>query len=70
MRVSAAKKSLHCSFLSIHFGFSSGLNVHSMLKHETLVLTTAALEHLEGKLLYALHCTDSKRKTAKFNVGL
>lgn len=50
--------------------YFAGLNVYSMLKHETLVMTTAALEHIEGKLLYALHCTDSKLKTAKFKIGM
>ena len=33
----------------------TGLNVHSMLKHETLVLTLAALEKLEERLLTAMH---------------
>ena len=32
-----------------------GLNVYSMLKHETLVLTTAALERIEERLLFAMH---------------
>lgn len=32
-----------------------GLNVYSMLKHETLVLTLAALEKLESKLLQQIH---------------
>ncbi len=29
---------------------SFGLNVHSMLKHKTLVLTLAALNHIEDRL--------------------
>lgn len=32
-----------------------GLNVYSMLKHETLVLTTAALERIEQRLLSQMH---------------
>jgi len=35
-----------------------GLNVHSMLKHETLILTVNALNELENKLLYAFNRTD------------
>lgn len=35
-----------------------GLNVHSMIKHETLVLTVNALNDLENKLLYAFNRTD------------
>ncbi|KAI8784414.1 39S ribosomal protein L4, mitochondrial [Biomphalaria glabrata] len=39
-----------------------GLNVFSMLKHETLVLTLAALERIEGKLLEELHTTAVETK--------
>ncbi|XP_046664094.1 39S ribosomal protein L4, mitochondrial [Homalodisca vitripennis] len=46
-----------------------GLNVFSMLKHETLVLTTAAVDHIEEKLLFALHRTDDKEKTKKFRIN-
>jgi len=35
-----------------------GLNVHSMLKHKTLVLTLKALNHVENKLLFAQRRTD------------
>ncbi|XP_064622718.1 large ribosomal subunit protein uL4m-like [Lineus longissimus] len=35
-----------------------GLNCYSMLKHQTLVLTLAALEKIEEKLLYHMHKTD------------
>ncbi|KAG8257715.1 54S ribosomal protein L4, mitochondrial [Homalodisca vitripennis] len=45
------------------------LNVFSMLKHETLVLTTAAVDHIEEKLLFALHRTDDKEKTKKFRIN-
>jgi len=34
-----------------------GLNVHSILKHDTLVLTLAALEKIEHKLLTEMHST-------------
>ena len=33
----------------------SALNVYSMLKHETVVLTLAALERLEEQLLFQMH---------------
>lgn len=46
-----------------------GLNVFSMLKHETLVLTLAALQHIEEKLLFQLHRTDSFHKNAKFRLS-
>lgn len=39
-----------------------GLNVYSMLKHETLVLTIAALEKIEHKLLEQMHSLDCKEK--------
>ena len=35
-----------------------GLNVHSMLKHETLILTVNALNEIENRLLYAFNRTD------------
>lgn len=44
------------------FVLISGLNVYSMLKHETLVLTLAAVEKIEEKLLIALHCNDFEKK--------
>lgn len=37
-----------------------GLNVHSMLKHKTLVLTLDALNHIENKLLFAMTRLDQK----------
>ncbi|XP_077538157.1 mitochondrial ribosomal protein L4 [Haemaphysalis longicornis] len=37
-----------------------GLNVYSMLKHDTLVLTMSAVEEIERKLLYQLNRTDGK----------
>uniref|UniRef100_A0A131XK21 Large ribosomal subunit protein uL4m n=1 Tax=Hyalomma excavatum TaxID=257692 RepID=A0A131XK21_9ACAR len=37
-----------------------GLNVHSMLKHDTLVLTLSAVEEIENKLLFHMHRTDGK----------
>ncbi|GFO33494.1 50S ribosomal protein l4 [Plakobranchus ocellatus] len=39
-----------------------GLNVYSILKHETLVMTMAALEKVEKKLLEEMHSTDRQRK--------
>ena len=40
-----------------------GLNVHDMVKHKTLVLTKAALEHIEEKLLFAQRRLDIIEKT-------
>ncbi|ELU14082.1 hypothetical protein CAPTEDRAFT_182691 [Capitella teleta] len=37
-----------------------GLNVYSMLKHETLVLTLPALEHIEKSLLAHMHSHDAR----------
>merc|ERR1719322_2117023 len=39
-----------------------GLNVYSMLKHKTLILTVDALEHIEEKLLYGLCRIDIAEK--------
>eukprot|EP00092_Neocalanus_flemingeri_P023013 GFUD01024946.1.p1 GENE.GFUD01024946.1~~GFUD01024946.1.p1 ORF type:complete len:321 (-),score=74.68 GFUD01024946.1:28-948(-) len=39
-----------------------GLNVNSMVKHHTLVLTVRAVESLTAKLLYALNRTDGKER--------
>jgi len=39
-----------------------GLNVNSMLKHQTLVLTVRAVESLTAKLLYALNRTDGRER--------
>lgn len=46
-----------------------GLNVYSMLKHETLVLTLNAVEKIEEKILYQLHRPDYDKKMLKFRVG-
>ena len=47
-------------FFVVHILYACflGLNVYSMLKHETLVLTLAALEKIEQKLLEVLHSTE------------
>ncbi|KAK2180625.1 hypothetical protein NP493_435g02057 [Ridgeia piscesae] len=39
-----------------------GLNVYSLLKHETLVLTLPALEKIEEKLLLQMHKADHREK--------
>ena len=50
-----------------------GLNCYSMLKHETLVLTVAAVNRIEEKLLYWLHANDSvtpaRKYTGQFTQG-
>ncbi len=48
---------LHLNMMPVY-----GLNVHDMLKHKNLVLTKAALEHLEEKLLFAMRRTDHHEK--------
>lgn len=46
-----------------------GLNVHSMLKHETLVLTVAAVQLLEERILYHLKRPDlHKENTTRFRM--
>ncbi len=45
-------------FLSL---FYLGLNVYSILKHTTLVLTIRALNKIEKKLLHALHSYDTQK---------
>lgn len=44
-----------------HHLFFTGLNVHSILKHTTLVLTIRALNKIEKKLLHALHSYDNQK---------
>jgi len=46
-----------------------GLNVHDMLKHKNLVMTKAAVEHIEEKLLFAQRRLDVKQKGASSRVG-
>lgn len=46
-----------------------GLNVYSMLKHDTLVITKSALDLLENKLLTHLHKNNARVATAKFKVN-
>ena len=43
-----------------------GLNVYSMLKHETVVMTMSALEAIEEKLVYQINKT--KYKEQKFSL--
>ena len=52
----------HTLSLSSHSPFSFvGLNVYSILKHTTLVLTIRALNKIEKKLLHALHSYDAQQ---------
>nr|CAG4646603.1 EOG090X0EDZ [Macrothrix elegans] len=44
------------------------LNVYSMLKHHTLVLTLAAAERIEERLLFHLHRNDSVTPMKRFRV--
>ena len=43
-----------------------GLNVYSMMKHDTLVLTLAALEKIEKQMLFAIHRYDRRKFSEKF----
>lgn len=45
-----------------------GLNVYSMLKHDTLVLTIAAAEKIEERILLHLH-SNTKTKEAKYELS-
>lgn len=46
-----------------------GLNVYSMLKHDTLVLTRGALDLIEDKLLTHLHKNDTRSVMAKYKLN-
>ena len=46
-----------------------GLNVYSMLKHNTLVLTERAARSIEEKILYQLHRPDSAILLQKFKLN-
>lgn len=43
-----------------------GVNVYSMLKHETLVMTVAALQLAEQRLLFNMFRTDSGKLSRKY----
>ncbi len=40
-----------------------------MLKHQTLVLTLAALERIEERMLFHLHRNDAHQANAKFKLN-
>lgn len=46
-----------------------GLNVYSMLKHDTLVMTADAANHVQEKILFHLHRRDSKPLLQKFRIN-
>lgn len=46
-----------------------GLNVYSMLKHDTLVLTRAAVDLIESKLLMHIHKNDAGPSVQKFRLN-
>lgn len=46
-----------------------GLNVYSMLKHDTLVLTERAARLIEDKILYHMHRPDYKKLGQKFKLN-
>nr|CAH7754529.1 unnamed protein product [Callosobruchus chinensis] len=45
-----------------------GLNVYSMLKHDTLVLTRSAVDTIESKLLTHMHKNDTRACMARYKV--
>lgn len=45
-----------------------GLNVYSMLKYDTLVLTKSAVDVIERKLLEQLHLNDTRSVIGPFRV--
>lgn len=46
-----------------------GLNVYSMLKHDTLVLTEAAVDRITEKLLYQFNRVDGNTISQKFKLN-
>lgn len=46
-----------------------GLNVYSMLKHSTLVLTRSAVDEIEDKILFHLNRPDIGPKLEKFKLS-
>nr|CAG4649717.1 EOG090X0EDZ [Scapholeberis mucronata]SVE93903.1 EOG090X0EDZ [Scapholeberis mucronata] len=46
-----------------------GLNVYSMLKHQTLVLTLSAVEKIEERLLFHLNRNDASEVGVKFKLN-
>ena len=46
---------------------TTGLNVYSMLKHNTLVITVKSLEKIEEKLLQKIHNTQHRSLNIKRN---
>ncbi|KAL6449092.1 hypothetical protein ACFW04_000655 [Cataglyphis niger] len=60
----ATDKIKHINLMPVY-----GLNVYSMLKHNTLVLTEKAARLIEEKLLYQLHRTDFKELQKPFELN-
>lgn len=47
-----------------------GLNVYSMLKHDTLIMTERAVRYVEDKLLYQIHRIDGREMQNKFRLDM
>ncbi|XP_011158267.1 39S ribosomal protein L4, mitochondrial isoform X3 [Solenopsis invicta] len=60
----ATDKIKHVNLMPVY-----GLNVYSMLKHNTLVLTEKAARLIEEKLLYHLHRADSNKLCRPFRLN-
>ena len=54
--------------ISHPFIFLQGLNVYSMLKHSTLVLTLAAVERIEERILFHLNRNDAAQAASKYRL--
>lgn len=63
--ITAAKEAIP----QVHIMPVYGLNVYSMLKYETLVLTVPAIIKIQEKLLFHLHRTDARELQRKFRVN-
>ena len=46
-----------------------GLNIYSMLKHDTVVFTKAAVERIQEKILFHLNRIDANRLEKKFKLN-
>lgn len=57
------------SIPQVHICPVYGLNVYSMLKYETLVLTVSAVERIQEKLLFHMHRTDAADMGRKFKIN-
>lgn len=53
----------------VHVMPTYGLNVYSMLKYDTLVLTVDAVKSIQDKLLFHMHRADASDVGRKFKLN-